>query len=101
MHKRVIIATLLVINVTPTSAHCYTHWYYPWPQNCRGIYTRQSYRPPIISRANFSPPVHNDSLDIPLPDMSGIWINTVETPEQLELMESLQRLKALKSLQNN
>jgi hypothetical protein len=99
--KTLSVVALTIGMINAADAHCYSRWYYPYPQKCGGIYTRQSNRPPIISRANFSPPLSPDAPIIPLPDMSGIWINSTETPEQLELMEAMDRLKAIRSLSNN
>jgi hypothetical protein len=99
MWKKVLIISIGLTNAA--DAHCYARWYYPWPQNCGGIYSRQSYRHSIVRSINSDTLVHVNAYDIPLPDLSGIWINSTETEEQLELMEGLDRIKAIKSLSNN
>jgi hypothetical protein len=28
------VVTLMMFAATPVDAHCYSRWYYPWPQRC-------------------------------------------------------------------
>jgi len=89
MRKIVFITALMVTNAA--DAHCYSRWYYPYPQKCGGIYTRANDRPPVVRRVNFNPPVSTDPVyDIPLPDLSATWGGTLDSKLELEL-----RLKAL------
>jgi hypothetical protein len=98
MWKKVLIISIGLTNAA--DAHCYSHWYYPFPQNCGVAYRSHSHRMALL-QFDSTVPVHSVTYDIPLPDLSGIWINSTETEEQLELMEGLDRIKAIKSLSNN
>jgi hypothetical protein len=97
--RKITLTVALTIGLTNAAdAHCYSRWYYPYPQKCGGVYARTNNRSSMVHRVNFSPPLPPDPVDIPLPDMSGIWINSTETEEQLELMEAMDRLRAIRSL---
>jgi hypothetical protein len=99
MRKTLIVA--LTIGMTNAAdAHCYSRWYYPWKQNC-GVAYRSHSHSVAIRQLDSASPVDNTVSDIPLPDMSGIWINSADTEEQIELNENLNRIKAIKSLSNN
>jgi len=100
MRKIISISILTVGLANAADAHCYARWYYPWPQNCGVAYRGHSRRVAFL-QFDSNTPVHSITFNIPLPDMSGIWINSTETEEQLELMEGLDRIKAIKSLSNN
>jgi hypothetical protein len=39
---------LALLASTEASAHCYSRWYYPWPQRCGGA--RQMVRPTVANR---------------------------------------------------
>ena len=32
---RAALTLALTLTAGPVEAHCYSHWYYPWPQSCR------------------------------------------------------------------
>jgi|HubBroStandDraft_3_1064219.scaffolds.fasta_scaffold83203_4 hypothetical protein len=88
--KTISIVALTIGMINAADAHCYSRWYYPYPQKCGGVYSRQSNRPPIIHRVDFSPPLPPDNFDIPLPDLSANWGGTLDTQLELQL-----RLRAL------
>jgi hypothetical protein len=99
--KTLSVVALTIGMINAADAHCYTRWYYPTPQHCGGIYTRTNYRPSMVHRIIADTPLPPDPVDFPLPDLNGIWINSTETPEQLELMEAMDRLRAIRSLSDN
>ena len=66
------IALALVLAATPVEAHCYSRWYYPWPQRCG---TGEKRIPPMIS-----PPQRND-FDIPLPSLAQADLDGGEADE--------------------
>jgi hypothetical protein len=99
MRKTLIIA-LTVGMTNAADAHCYSRWYYPWKQNCGVAYRSHSHSVAILQLDSASP-VNTITYDIPLPDMSGIWVNSADTEEQIELNEDLERIKAIKILSNN
>jgi hypothetical protein len=88
--KTLSIVALTIGMINAADAHCYSRWYYPYPQKCGGVYSRQSNRPPIVRSVNFSPPLPPDPSDIPLPDLSADWGGTLDTQLELQL-----RLRAL------
>jgi hypothetical protein len=98
--KKIFIITLTIGMINAANAHCYSRWYYPFPQNCGVAYRSHSHQMALL-QLDTIPPVRPVLIDFPLPDLSGIWINSTETPEQLELMEAMDRLKAIKILSNN
>jgi hypothetical protein len=98
---RAIVFTLIVTLPTQKAqAHCYHFWFYKTPQHCGGIYARPHTVPRVI-RTNpvDSSVVDNTEPDIPLPDMSGIFINPLDTLEELQLNEQMPRLKGLRLLE--
>jgi hypothetical protein len=101
MIKTFLAITLAIGQANAANAHCFKFWYYPYPQNCQGVYSRTNYRPTRINHPNINHTDHPVVYDIPLPDMSGTWINSAETEEQIELNEDMERLKALKSISSN
>jgi hypothetical protein len=88
MFKRTL--TIALLWSAQANAHCYTRWYYPTPQKCGGIYSRQSHRPSIVHHVNTNSPVPVDDFTIPLPDLNANWGGMLDTKLELEL-----RLKAL------
>ena len=98
--KKILVITLTIWVTNAANAHCYSRWYYQFPQNCGVAYRSHSHRMALL-QLDTIPPARPVSIDIPLPDMTGIWINSIETPEQLELLESMDRLKAIRLLSNN
>jgi hypothetical protein len=98
--KKAIIITLTLMVTNAANAHCYSRWYYPFPQNCGVAYRSHSHRMALLQH-NITSTIHPVIYDIPIPDMSGIWINSTETEEQLELMEAMERVKAIRLLSNN
>jgi hypothetical protein len=98
MRKTLTIA-LTIVMINRADAHCYSRWYYPYPQNCGVAYRSHSHRMALLQSNSIV--THSITYDIPLPDLNGTWINETETPEQLELMEGMERVKALRSLSSN
>lgn len=95
--KPTIIVTLLLY-ATPVDAKCYSVWRYPYPQNCRAI----AYAPlKRMASSNVLPPPRAVPavVDIPLPELDGVWATPLDTKEGLEMLQGMQRLKALRSLQ--
>jgi hypothetical protein len=85
----ILLAGVSYADVQPVYAqHCYSRWYYPYPQHC-GIYARTSV-PVRVLPSSVIPPARAD-YNIPLPDMSAAW--NVD-----DLSEGMQRLKALRLL---
>jgi hypothetical protein len=82
--------TIALLWSAQANAHCYTHWYYPYPQKCGGLYSRGHDRPPMVHRVDSRPSVVADDNTIPLPDMSAKWGGMLDTQLELQL-----RLKAL------
>lgn len=88
--KTLSVVALTIGMINAADAHCYSRWYYPYPQKCGGVYSRQSNRSPIVRSVNFNPPLPPDPSDIPLPDLSANWGGTLDTQLELQL-----RLRAL------
>jgi hypothetical protein len=57
-----LIGGLAVMAVTPASAHCYSRWYYPYPQHCGA----RRAPAPILHRA--AEQSHDWYVEIVLPD---------------------------------
>lgn len=95
------LVALQLLIVSPVSAHCYSIWRYPWKQNCRVVTTYVPRKP--VGNLNIYPPDNNPvrDIDIPIPNLTGVWISPMDTPEQLELVQGMQRLKALRLLTEN
>jgi hypothetical protein len=98
--KKILVITLTLGGINAANAHCYSRWYYPFPQNCGVAYRSHSHRMALL-QLDTIPPIRHNIIDIPLPDLNGIWINETETPEQLELMEGMERVRAIRLLSNN
>lgn len=69
------IALAALLAATPVEAHCYSRWYYPWPQRCgvarQMVRFRQS--PPISANGPDRANVGQDGPDepeIPLPSLA-------------------------------
>jgi hypothetical protein len=73
------IALALVLAATPVEAHCYSRWYYPWPQHCgtgeKHVFPGGKRIPPMISA-----PQRND-FDIPLPSLAQADLDGGEADE--------------------
>jgi hypothetical protein len=98
--KKILTIALTIGMINAADAHCYSRWYYPFPQNCGVAYRSHSHRMALL-QLDSTPPVRPNTIDFPLPDLSGIWINETETEQQLELMEAMDRIKAIRMLSNN
>jgi hypothetical protein len=68
--------------------HCYSRWYYPYPQRC-GLYARASIPVRVLS-SGVTPPYRPDD-NIQLPDLSAAW--SVD-----DKSDGMQRLKGLRLL---
>jgi hypothetical protein len=88
MWKKAILISIGLTNAA--DAHCYSRWYYPTPQKCGGVYSRQSHRSPVIARVDSSAPISVNDFNIPIPNMSADWGGALDTQLELQL-----RLRAL------
>jgi|GEM_PF-4225376 hypothetical protein len=88
--RAISIVALTVGMINAADAHCYSRWYYPYPQKCGGVYSRANNRSPVVHRVNFNPPLPPDPSDIPLPNLSADFGSALDTQLELQL-----RLRAL------
>ena len=61
----------------PVEAHCYSRWYYPWPQRC-GV-ARQMVRP--VGREKAAIHLPTEEPDIPLPSLARADLDGGEADE--------------------
>ena len=96
----IVLVTLLVPQ--SASAHCFSRWYYPYPQHCGGSYARHQGRIPVhrlhsdfvanaVDRRD-----HDVAVDFVLPTLiNTVWSIPLATREQLELYDDLRRKRAI------
>ena len=82
----------------PAEAHCYSRWYYPYPQHCGGIYNRVGVKHDLVYRQFVDPPLppepqHAEDA-IPLPNMNATWGGAMDSELELQM----QRQGALRKL---
>lgn len=105
--KSIILAFILYASFDPSPAvaHCYEHWYYPWPQHCKAGVAKQVNardlksldRKVIRVQPPSSAPIQH-APEFVMPDMSAAW----ETPGiTKELYDGLERKRAIIILQGN
>ena len=97
MRPAIIIALLGVAQPAHAACHKFSVWRYPWPQRCEAA---AHDAPKLVAHSSVPyPPRPADHVgDIPLPDLSGVWMQPLDTPETLELYGQIQRLKALRQI---
>ena len=93
-----IFATLMSASAAPTaSAHCYTHWSYPWPQHCSmGAWMR----PLIAVRPQSSASNYQEAQSKSAEDKSW-YVDIAVTPALLDTLDHDEALQKLKSQDKN
>jgi hypothetical protein len=66
MRLLLILAALLV--ATPVEAHCYSRWYYPWPQHC-GV-AHVALHKLIVTPPRYDFTINRHDFEIPLPSLA-------------------------------
>lgn len=61
MIKALIILTAIAI-ASPAEAHCFTRWYFPWPQHCAVAIVESR---PAPARSSSGPPLRDTSMIAP------------------------------------
>lgn len=82
---RTALALVLAFAADPAQAHCYSRWYYPWPQSCRSKPT--PHRLWIVETPAPTPPPAPDNV----PDENSERAQAIET-----LRVELRKTEALK-----
>ena len=82
------IALALALLATPVEAHCYSRWFYPWPQSCGRIVTHATHATRAIpnqehpgNEARLVRLVHGPDLEIPLPSLARADLDGGEADE--------------------
>jgi hypothetical protein len=91
------LALFALLYPQPAGAHCYSRWYYPYPQHCGGVYNRVGIKHDLVYRIYNDPPLPPEpqpTLNFPLPDMNATWGGAMDSELELEM----QRQKALRLL---
>jgi|HubBroStandDraft_5_1064220.scaffolds.fasta_scaffold13126_7 hypothetical protein len=70
------IALAMALAATPAEAHCYSRWYYPWPQHC-GVHSTHQ-KASEATRASSDAP---KEPDIPLPSLASADLDGGEADE--------------------
>ena len=76
------IALALVLAATPAEAHCYSRWYYPWPQRCQSSPSRPAIdRHGAKGRDAYAEAPPRIDPDIPLPSLAQADLDGGEADE--------------------
>jgi hypothetical protein len=76
------IALAALLAATPVEAHCYSRWYYPWPQRCGVGHMHKTVEK--NSRHDLTgSTISRDDLDIPLPSLARADLDAPEADEAI------------------